>query len=167
MSDLRSGPSDALERCLATWHRFLDGSEEAVLDDLLDEDCVFLSPIVFTPQKGKDMTKLYLTAAGNSLGGAEIPSGDAPSVAPPKVVSPVDPDGDWDGRFRYVRKVLQGNEAVLEFETTVAGKYVNGVDMITCNDDARVVSFEVMIRPLQAINIVHAQMKAMLEHLSS
>lgn len=167
MSDIRSGPSDALERCMATWHHFLGGSDPVVLDELLDDDCVFLSPIVFTPQRGKEVTKLYLTAAGNSLGGTEVPVGDAPSAARPTVVSPVDPDGDWDGRFRYVRKVLQGNDAVLEFETTIAGKYVNGVDMITCNDDARIVSFEVMIRPLQAINIVHAQMKAMLEQLSS
>lgn len=165
MSDLRAGPSDALERCLARWHRFLGGSDVSVLDELLDDDCVFLSPIVFTPQKGKEMTKRYLIAAGNSLGGTEVASSITPSAARHSIVSPVDPDGEWDGRFRYVRNVLQGNDAVLEFETTIAGTYVNGVDMITCNDDARIVSFEVMIRPLQAINSVHAQMKAMLEQL--
>lgn len=50
---------------------------------------------------------------------------------------------------------------------TVGGKYVDGVDIITCDDDAMITEFRVMIRPLQAINVMHAQMKAMLEQLSS
>jgi len=32
-----------------------------------------------------------------------------------------------------------------------------------CNDAGRIVEFRVMIRPLQAINLVHEQMAAMLE----
>ena len=54
---------------------------------------------------------------------------------------------------------------MLEFETSIEGKYVNGVDIITCDDDGMITEFKVMIRPLQAINLVHAQMKAMLETL--
>jgi hypothetical protein len=52
---------------------------------------------------------------------------------------------------------------VLEFETTVEGTYVNGVDIIRCNDAGRIVEFRVMIRPLQAVNSVHRQMAATLE----
>ena len=37
------------------------------LDELLAEDVVFYSPVVFTPQKGKDITKMYLMAAGGVL----------------------------------------------------------------------------------------------------
>ena len=59
-----------------------------------------------------------------------------------------------------------GHDAVLEFETTIGGKYVNGIDLITCDDDGRIVEFKVMIRPLQAVNIVHEQMRAMLESMS-
>ena len=43
------------------------------------------------------------------------------------------------------------------------GKYVNGVDIIRCNDDGRIIEFRVMVRPLQAVNLVHQQMAAMLE----
>ena len=75
-------------------------------------------------------------------------------------------DDGWDGRFRYVRKVSSGHDAVLEFETTVGGKYVNGVDLIQCDDGGRITEFKVMIRPLQAVNIVHEQMRAMLESMS-
>ena len=51
---------------------------------------------------------------------------------------------------------------MLEFETTVDGKYVNGVDIMRCNDAGRIVEFRVMIRPLQAINLVHEQMGRLL-----
>jgi hypothetical protein len=56
---------------------------------------------------------------------------------------------------------------MLEFETTVDGKYVNGVDIIRCDDTGRIVEFRVMIRPLQAINAVHEQMRAMLVSMQS
>ena len=69
------------------------------------------------------------------------------------------------GAFRYTKKVLSGHVAVLEFETTVQGKYVNGVDIIEVDDDSKIIEFRVMIRPLQAVNLVHAQMAAMLESM--
>jgi len=49
---------------------------------------------------------------------------------------------------------------VLEFETAVEGKFVNGVDIIRCDDDGRIVEFRVMIRPLEAVNLVHRHMAA-------
>ena len=64
--------------------------------------------------------------------------------------------------FRYTKQVLADDTAVLEFKTSLHGKYVNGVDIIRCNESGRIVEFPVMIRPLQAVNIVHQQMKAML-----
>jgi len=70
-----------------------------------------------------------------------------------------------DKSFRYIKEVLSGSTAVLEFETYVEGKYVNGIDMITCNEAGKIVEFKVMIRPLHAINLVHKQMASMLEHM--
>jgi hypothetical protein len=55
---------------------------------------------------------------------------------------------------------------MLEFETEVDGKYANGVDIISCDDDGLIVEFKVMMRPLQAINAVHAQMMAALDRLA-
>ena len=71
-----------------------------------------------------------------------------------------------DPRFRYTKQVLAGDTAVLEFETTVQSKYVNGVDIIRCNAAGRIVEFRVMIRPLQAVHIVHEQMNTMLRNSS-
>lgn len=130
-----------IEGVIAKWHEFLEG--DGRLDDLLADDVVFFSPVVYTPQRGKDVTMMYLQAAAQVLPGSES-----------------------DGQFRYTKEVLAGNQAVLEFETSLAGKYVNGVDIITCNDDGLIIEFRVMLRPLQAVNAVHDQMRAMLESLS-
>ena len=120
------------------------------LDDLLDDDCVFFSHIVFTPQVGKEITKMYLMAAGQTLPGEKSNSGETK---------------DDSTKFRYTKEVLDGHTAVLEFETTIEGKYANGVDIITCNDQGKIVEFRVMMRPLQAINAVHRQMGEALERM--
>jgi len=132
------------------WHLHMKGQLPGGLDELLDDDVVFISPIVFTPQEGKAFTKLYLQAAGQTLPGEKRSSESSTS----------------DGKsFRYIKEVMSGNTAVLEFETYVEGKYVNGIDMITCNDTGKITEFKVMIRPLQAINLVHKQMGEMLERM--
>jgi len=129
-----------IEQVVERWHGFITGNSSEGLDTLLADDVVFYSPIVYTPQRGKAVTRMYLSAAAQTLLG----------------------DGG-DGEFRYTKQVLADNVAVLEFETTVGGKYVNGVDIIRCDDTDLIVEFRVMIRPLQAINVVHEQMRARIE----
>ena len=141
-----------IEQVIEKWHAHLRGQLPGGLDELLDDDVVFYSPIVYTPQRGMAITKLYLEAAGQTL------PGDA-------TASTAKSGDGAGGAFRYTKTVLTDDTAVLEFETTVEGKYVNGVDIIRCNDDGRIVEFRVMIRPLQAINLVHQQMAAMLERM--
>ncbi len=135
------------------WHAHTRGELANGLDELLHDDVVFYSPIVFTPQKGKAITTLYLQAACQTL------PGDKTST-----MSQAGSD-DVPKGFRYTKEILDGHHAVLEFETTVEGKYVNGIDMITCDDNGKITEFRVMIRPLQAINLVHKQMGEMLERI--
>jgi hypothetical protein len=127
-----------IDDVIARWHRYLDGELPGGLDELLADDVVFYSPVVFTPQRGKEVTSRYLAAASRALGGGE------------------------EGAFRYTKEVLAGDTAVLEFETSVEGTYVNGVDIITGDGSGRIVEFRVMIRPLQAIQAVHEQMGRLL-----
>ncbi|MBD0324078.1 MAG: nuclear transport factor 2 family protein [Aldersonia sp.] len=133
-----------IDEAIKRWHSFVRTGAPADLDAALAEDVVFYSPIVYTPQAGKDITTMYLMAARQTLAG-----------------------GGADGAFRYTKQVLAGDVAVLEFETTIDDKYVNGVDIIRCDDSGRIVEFRVMLRPLQAVNIVHEQMRAMLESMQS
>ncbi|MFT5695669.1 MAG: hypothetical protein ACI9QQ_001648 [Myxococcota bacterium] len=141
-----------MEKTMEKWHAHMRGTLEGGLDDLLHDDVVFHSPVVFTPQKGKEITKMYLNAAGATLGGG----GEKDET---KEVNPK------DHKFRYIKEVVAGNTAVLEFERTTDGKYMNGVDIITCDDDGKIIEFKVMMRPLQAVNAIHQQMGAMLEKM--
>ena len=138
-----------IEKNMQNWHKHLKGELPGGLDELLADDCVFHSPIVFSPQKGKDLTKMYLSAAGNTFSDGE--KNNAP--------------GQSESKFKYVKQVLSGDHAVLEFESEIQGKYINGVDIITFNSEGKISEFKVMIRPLQAINMMHEQMKAMLEKM--
>ena len=45
------------------------------------------------------------------------------------------------------------------------GIVVNGVDIMTFNEEGKITEFKVMVRPLKAVNLMHAKMKAMLEQL--
>ena len=142
--------NEVIDQVMEKWHAHLRGQLPGGLDELLADDVVFYSPVVYTPQEGKAITKLYLQAAGQTLPGEKPAS---------------NPAGSGGGGFHYTKTVLDGDTAVLEFETTVDGKYVNGVDIIRCNDAGRIVEFRVMIRPLQAVNLVHQQMAATLERM--
>lgn len=141
-----------IEEVVARWEAHLRG--EVPLSDLLDDDVVFYSPIVFTPQRGKEITTTYLQAAAavflgeSSDGSSEGTSNEAQAPAP--------------SSFHYTKKVMSGDTAVLEFETSMGGTFVNGIDMIRCNDEGLIVEFRVMIRPLKAVEAVHAQMRAAL-----
>jgi hypothetical protein len=141
---------DVLER----WHQHLKGQLPGGLDVLLHEDCVFLSPVVFSPQQGREISKLYLSAAANVLPGDEA------------VSTPATND-DEHGKFRYTKKIAQGHHAMLEFETMVGEVSVNGVDIITCDDDGWITEFKVMMRPYKALDAVREQMAAMMEKLAA
>ena len=136
-----------IEQTIAHWHEIMASKDSDKLGEILADDVVFLSPVVFTPQHGKDITRLYLTGAMHTLSGSLKPDGTS--------------------FFHYTKKVLAGNQAVLEFETEIDGKYVNGVDIIECNDEGKIIEFRVMLRPLQAVNLVHQKMGEMLAQLKS
>jgi hypothetical protein len=123
-----------IDDVIARWHRYLEGDLPGSLDELLADDVVFYSPVVYTPQRGRAITAQYLEAASRTLAGGA------------------------GGVFHYTKQVLSADTAVLEFETSVEGKYVNGVDIIRWNDAGRIVEFRVMMRPLQGIQAVHEQM---------
>ena len=126
---------------LANWHRvFRNGASPEELLEIVGEDAVFHSPVVHTPQRGRRIVVAYLAAAGQTLGN--------------------------DG-FRYVREIVDGNNAMLEFETTLDGIHVNGIDLIRFDEDGMIADFKVMVRPVKAVNKVWEMMAAQLEANSS
>jgi len=124
---------------LELWHDMLRKRDLGRLDEVLAEDCVFLSPIVHSPQRGRELTRFYLTGALNV----------------------------FNESFQYVKEVVSPQHAVLEFTCEVDGIVVNGVDIITFDDESKIIEFKVMVRPLKAVNLLHAKMRAMLEQMSA
>jgi hypothetical protein len=125
-----------LKNAIEEWHRIVRERDTDALDDLLADDVVFHSPVVHTPQRGRPITTMYLSAAVIVFG---------------------------NDTFRYVREFRAAREAVLEFNVTIDGIEVDGVDMLRWNDDGRIVDFKVMVRPLKAINLIHQKMGALLQ----
>ncbi|MEZ4333231.1 MAG: nuclear transport factor 2 family protein [Myxococcota bacterium] len=142
--------NEPAKRGLDAWHAIVRHPTEAALDALLADEVVFHSPIVHTPQRGRALARLYLLAAFQVLA-SDGPAGDGAAGAPPR------------RRFRYVREVVGERDAVLEFESEIDGLAINGVDMICWDEAGRIVDFKVMIRPLKAIQAIHAAMGRMLE----
>ena len=105
------------------WHAVVESGDPALLDGVLADDVVFRSPAVFAPQPGKDLTARYLRSAMVVLG---------PSL-------------------RYIGEWYGPSSAVLEFEAELDGMYVHGVDMLRWNDEDRLVSFTVMVRPMRGL----------------
>ena len=120
---------------ITAWHHLVQAGDPSGLDRLLADDAVFVSPIVHTPQQGKELAKAYLSAAFKVF---------------------------FNPSFRYVREILGPTDAMLEFETEVDGILVNGVDIIKWSDAGQIIEFKVMIRPLKAVNLIHERMGAML-----
>ncbi|GGJ44357.1 hypothetical protein CDQ92_02905 [Sphingopyxis bauzanensis] len=121
---------------VAAWHAYMEGGgDPQALRDMLAEDAVFHSPVVHSPQAGRDKVFAYLHAASHVLGGDD---------------------------FRYEREIIDGDQAMLEFATTLDGIHINGVDIIRWNNDGKIIDFKVMVRPLKAINKVWEKMGEML-----
>jgi hypothetical protein len=151
---------------LEQWHRIIRNMSVEALDDVLAEDVVFHSPIVHTPQEGRDLTRLYLMAAFNVLPG-DAASSESREGSDGGSASGSEKTDEAKSEFKYVREVVGERDAVLEFVTTVDGIIVNGIDMIRWNDEGKIVDFKVMVRPLKAIQKLHAQMAAMLETMKN
>ena len=124
---------------IKSWHDNLHVQNVDFLEEILDENVVFYSPVVFKPIQGKEMTKLYLASAGESFNMES---------------------------FKYVREVHQAMESVLEFETYIDDISVNGVDIIEWNEEGKICNFKVMIRPFKAVQKVQEKMIEALESIT-
>jgi hypothetical protein len=105
---------------------------------LLADDVTLFSPVIHTPIQGKKMVTMYLTAAFHTF---------------------------LNGTFNYDREFTGDNSAVLEFSLSMNDIDINGIDMITWNEQGQITEFKVMIRPYKALNMINDQMSAMLDKL--
>lgn len=115
------------------WHHMLETRDMAVLTELLHPDVVFRSPMAHRPYAGSLAVGLIL-----------------------KTVITIFED------FTYHREFVSndGLQVVLEFSAVVDGKALKGIDMIGFDSEGKIIDFEVMIRPFNALVALGKEMGA-------
>lgn len=122
---------------VAAWHAYMNsGGDAALLSAQVAEDAVFHSPVVHSPQVGKTKVMLYLLSAAKVLGNES---------------------------FTYVREIVDGQDALLEFTSVIDGIHINGIDLIRFDEEGKIIDFKVMVRPVKAVNKLWEMMAAQLQ----
>ena len=120
------------------WHKVIESNNLELLNEIIADNAIFSSPVVFKPMEGKEITMMYLHAAGESFNME---------------------------KFEYTKEIHDDMNSVLEFETFIDEISVNGVDMIEWNEDGKISNFKVMIRPYKAVQKVQEKMIEALDNL--
>jgi ketosteroid isomerase-like protein len=108
------------------------GDIEAAVGMLAD-DVVFHSPVAFQPYRGRAAVEAILRA-----------------------VFTVFED------LRYVREIVDGDDAALVFETRIGDRALTGCDFVHRDADGRIDDFMVMVRPLSGVQALGEAMAAKL-----
>lgn len=110
------------KKLLDKWHDVVFNKNIDALPDLLSDNIVFYSPVVFKPKNTKEESIFVLSNVIEVL-----------------------------QDFKYHREFIDGNNWALEFSANVGNKSVKGIDLIEFDDNGQIVNFEVLIRPLSGL----------------
>ncbi len=112
------------------WHRFVATGDRDLLASLLSEHIVFRSPFVQSPIPGRMATLLVLTTVVQIF-----------------------------ENFRYHRTFIGGPlDAALEFSANIGKWQLKGIDLVKFNESGEMIEFEVMIRPIKALQALGEEM---------
>jgi hypothetical protein len=117
-------------------HPFRTAAESkdlTMIEEVLREDVVLHSPILFRGFEGREATKFVLANV------IEVFEG-----------------------FHYVGEAREGNVVYLRFKANVGDKQIEGMDVLELDDEDKVAELTVFLRPLSAVNAFNEQMKARL-----
>ena len=125
------GPlAPAVQDTLRDWHRFVETRREDVLRPLFADNTVFRSPFVHLAIPGPPASLLILTAVVQIF-----------------------------ESFRYHRTFVAGtHDVALEFSANIGELQLKGVDLVKFNADGKIVEFEVMVRPIKALQALGEKM---------
>jgi hypothetical protein len=118
------------QRTLDGWHRFVASGDPEILRPLVAEHIVFRSPFVQSPIPGRPAALLVLTTVVQIF-----------------------------ENFTYHRTFVAGpHDAALEFAANIGKWQLKGVDLIKFNDAGEMIEFEVMVRPIKALQALGEEM---------
>lgn len=114
---------------LQDWHALIESKDSSRLGDFLADDIEFYSPVFWKPKRGKMAAFIILSTVIQVFEG-----------------------------FAYERQWLNGREWALEFRAQVRGLAVKGVDLMTFDDEGKIVRFEVLLRPQNGLQALGEEM---------
>ncbi|MEA2822722.1 MAG: hypothetical protein QOJ86_4726 [Bradyrhizobium sp.] len=118
------------QQTLAGWHAFVATGSRDLLAPLLSEHIVFRSPFVQLPIPGRSATLLVLTTVVQIF-----------------------------ENFRYHREFVAGpHDAALEFSANIGKWQLKGIDLVRFDDQGKIIEFEVMVRPIKALQALGEEM---------
>jgi len=107
---------------LSRWHRIVETRDEVALGEILAPNPSLGAPPYWQKFVGHDVVHYLLGV----------------------ILQTIDP-------LHYHREWSDDREFALEFSGQVAGIELQGIDLITIDDDGRLVNIDVMIRPADAV----------------
>ena len=121
----------AVQASLKVWHTMVAAGDLGELPSILHKKAVFRSPMAHTPYPSAQAVQVILST-----------------------VSKVFED------FTYHRTYASedGMSAILEFSAKVGGKELKGIDQIRFDAEGKIVDFEVMVRPMSALQVLGDEM---------
>ena len=111
---------------MKTWHQVVESGDMNLLDEILDEDCILFSSCFAAGWK-RNYKKIFICRSYCF----------------------------WMKPFKYTKEIESAKIACLEFELVQNEIKINGIDIISWNDDGKITEFKVMLRPLQAVEFIH------------
>jgi len=123
---------------LEKWHNVVFERDMKTLSKILHDDVEFHSPTLWKPKVGRPITQYILQMVIDIL-------------------------EDFEYHRQWVNETKDGIDMALEFSATVDGKNLKGIDLIHWNIDGQIVHFEVMIRPMNGLQMMFEKMTAKLQ----
>lgn len=135
MSTLSTQVRPAVAKSLEAWHQMIATRDFGALEAIVHPDAVFRSPMAINAYRPRPALLLALRTVITLF-----------------------------GDFSYHRQFASadGLSVVLEFGAAVNEKQLKGIDMIRFDEQGLIVEFEVMVRPLNALQELGAEMGARL-----
>jgi SnoaL-like domain len=115
----------------------VEAEDPDALTEVLADDVVFRSPVVFRPYEGKSLVSIILTEGAMKV---------------------------FDD-FRYVEQLEDEDAAALVFSARVGDRDVDGLDLLRFDGDGKVRELIVMARPMSGLNALAEAMGRQFERL--
>jgi SnoaL-like domain len=116
----------------------VEAKDFGAIPSLLAENVTFLSPVAFTPYRGRELVAAIIDGAARVF-----------------------------EDFHYVREIDGDRDHALIFKARVGEREIHGCDFLHLDQDGLIAEFCVMVRPLSAARVLAEEMTRQFERITA